>query len=241
MILVRGCPRDEDGGVNTPTTSAPSQHGTAPRTPPTGRRWAALALGAVALGLAACGSSSSSSTTTTSPPATSTSTTAPSTSTTGGSSTTTAVTPTTAGTTSCATSALAITVGSPNGSAGAIHYQITFRNTGSASCTLYGYPGVSFLSSTGTQIGAPAQREGSGGATTVTIPAGGNAYSSVAVTDPGIPPCSGSATATQVRIFPPGQTQFTSVAAPSGLQVCSSPNTPAYSSAIVTPVSTTAL
>ena len=132
-------------------------------------------------------------------------------------------------------------MGSPNGSAGAVHYQITFRNTGSASCTLYGYPGVSFLTSGGTQIGSPAVRPSSGTVATVTLHAGGSAYSSVAVTDPGIPPCAGSATAAQVRVYPPGETQAAVVAAPSGLLVCSSPNTTAYSSALVSPVSATAL
>ncbi len=94
---------------------------------------------------------------------------------------------------------------------------------------------MSFLAAGGAQIGAPAQRQGSVTPTTVTLAAGGNAYSSVAVTDPGIPPCSGSATATQVRIYPPGETHSALVAA-SGVAVCSSPNTPNYSSAIVAPV-----
>src|SRR5665213_2805819 len=147
-------------------------------------------------------------------------------------STTTSSGPKTAG---CATASLAITFGNPNGTAGAIHYSITFHNTGSSTCALYGYPGVSFLAAGGGQIGVPAQREGNLPPATVTLAAGGNAYSSVAVTDPGIPPCSSSATATQVRIYPPGETHSALVAA-SGVSVCSSPNTPNYSSAIVAPV-----
>ena len=190
---------------------------------------AVLLLAGTALGLAACGSSSSSTTTTTR--ASTTTTTAASTSTTSAS-TTTSSGPKSTG---CATASLAITFGSPNGTAGAIHYAITFHNTGSSTCTLYGYPGVSFLAAGGAQIGAPAQREGNLTPATVTLTAGGNAYSSVAVTDPGIPPCSASATATQVRIYPPGETHSALVAA-SGVSVCSSPNTPSYSSAIVAPV-----
>jgi len=192
---------------------------------------------ASAIGLAACSSSSSSSTTTT---AATTPTTKPSTPTTP----TTAVpvtTTTRASGNGCATSALTVTFGNPNGTAGAVHYTITFHNTGSTSCTLYGYPGVSFLSAAGSQIGAPAQREGGGTVATVTLAAGGNAYSSVAVTDPGIPPCSSQATATQVRVYPPGQTQSALVSAPSGVAVCASPNTSAYTSATVTPVSSTQL
>ena len=205
----------------------------------TGRR---LTTGAVvvgaALGLAACGSSSSSATTTTSRPTTTT--------TTAGSTTSTTARPTTTTTTKasgsgCATSALSLSFGSPNGTAGAVHYTLTFHNTGSTPCTLYGYPGVSFLTSGGTQIGAPAVRSGGAAPTTVTLAAGGDAYSSVAVTDPGIPPCSSQSDAAQVRVYPPGQTQSALVTAPTGVAVCSSPNTSAYSSATVTPVSSTQL
>jgi len=193
---------------------------------------AALLLAGIALGLAACGSSSSSTTTTT---RNATTTTAPTTNTT---TTTSASTTISSGptTTSCATASLAITFGNPNGTAGAIHYGITFHNTGSSACTLFGYPGVSFLAAGGGQIGAPAQRQGNPTPATVPLAPGGTAYSSVAVTDPGIPPCSSSATATQVRIYPPGETHPALVAAPAGVSVCSSPNTPNYSSAVIAPV-----
>jgi hypothetical protein len=195
-----------------------------------------VAAGALAVGLAACGSSSSTSTTTTAAPATTTTTT-----TSGGSSTTSSSTATTApGTPSCRTATLAVSLGPPNGSAGATHYGLTFRNTGTATCTLYGFPGVSFLDSAGHQIGDPAQRQG-GSPLTVTVGPGASAYASVAVTDPGIPPCSGSTAAAQVVVYPPGETHAASVAAPSGLKVCSSPNTSAYLSSTVSPVSSTAI
>jgi len=192
-------------------------------------------MGAVALALAACGSSSSSSSSSTAPSTTSstgspTSTTSASPTTTGGSTTTTGIP-------ACRTAALSIALGAPNGSAGATHYGLTFHNTGTAACTLYGFPGVSFLDTGGHQIGAPAQRPSGTALTTVTLMVGGDAFSSVAVTDPGIPPCSGSTAAAQVRVYPPGETRSTTIPAPSGLQVCSSPNTAAYLSSIVTPVS----
>ena len=140
----------------------------------------------------------------------------------------------------CRTAALTVSIGAPNGSAGADHYGLTFHNTGATYCTLYGFPGVSFLTGNGQQIGAPAQRAG-GAVVTVTLAAGGNAYASVAVTDPGIPPCTGSAPVANVRVYPPGQTQAVLVTAPSGMLVCSSPDTSAYQSASVTAVSATAL
>lgn len=200
---------------------------------------AVTGLALLAVGLAACGGTTSSSTTTTTRASTTTTTTHAAATT----STSPAVGTTTTGpsTTGCASSALTVTLGSPNGSAGSVHYRITFRNTSSSSCTLYGYPGVSFLTAGGALIGAPAQRQSGATPATVTLAAGGSAYSSVGVTDPGIPPCSSSATATQVSVFPPGETHAIIVAAPSGTQVCSSPNTTAYQSAIVMPVSATAI
>ncbi len=199
------------------------------------RPWVVVAIGALAVGLAACGSSSSSSTSTTQAPTT-TSTSS------GGSGTTTTTTTagstsTTAGITDCRSAGLALALGAPNGTAGASHYEITFRNTGSGACTLFGYPGVSFLDAKGRQIGSSAQRQPSGRPATITLAASGNAYSSLAVTDPGIPPCSGSTPAAQVRIFPPGNTQSILVKAPSGMLVCSSTNTAGYLSSIVTTVS----
>jgi hypothetical protein len=105
---------------------------------------------------------------------------------------------------------------------------------------MYGYPGVSFLDSNGNQIGDPAQQQG-GTLVTVTLAAGGHAYVSIAVTDPGIPPCTGPSTAVQVRVYPPGETQAAVISAPPNLAVCASPNTADYSSAFVTPVSATAI
>ena len=59
----------------------------------------------------------------------------------------------------CATTNLKLAVGQPNGAAGTIFYPLDFTNTGSAACTMYGYPGVAFVSSPGgSQIGAPASR-----------------------------------------------------------------------------------
>ncbi|HEY4928138.1 MAG TPA: DUF4232 domain-containing protein [Acidimicrobiales bacterium] len=195
---------------------------------------AVVALAALAVGLAACGSSSSSTTTTTG--AATTTTAASATTSTSGSTSTTRTS-----ITGCASSGLAVTLGSANGTAGSVHYPIAFRNTTSSACTLYGFPGVSFLTAGGTQIGVPAQRESGVAFATITLAPNGLAYSSVGVTDPGIPPCTGSSTATQVRVFPPGETHAILVAAPSGIAVCSSPNTANYQSAIVTPMTASSL
>jgi len=201
------------------------------------RRETVLLLAGFGLLLTACGSSSSSPTTTTMAGASTTapSTTAPrTTSTTSGSSTTsTASGPKTD---SCATRDLKISIGSPNGTAGAVHYVLTYLNAGTSPCTLFGYPGVSFLATDGSQIGSPAQRTTGVGVTSVTLAPGAPAYSGVSVTDPGIPPCSSSGTATRVRVFPPGETHEALAVPAGGIAVCSSGNTPSYRSAIIGPL-----
>ena len=137
---------------------------------------------------------------------------------------------------SCATRDLKISIGSPNGTAGAVHYVLTYLNAGTSPCTLFGYPGLSFLATDGSQIGSPAQRTTGVGVTSVTLAPGAAAYSGVSVTDPGIPPCSSSGTATRVRVFPPGETHEALAVPAGGIAVCSSGNTPSYRSAIIGPL-----
>jgi hypothetical protein len=59
----------------------------------------------------------------------------------------------------CSTSALRMTLGSAGAAAGHFHRALVFTNISAASCTLYGYPGVSFVATVGgRQIGAAAGR-----------------------------------------------------------------------------------
>jgi hypothetical protein len=60
----------------------------------------------------------------------------------------------------CSTAALRVTLGSQQGAAAGHFYRtLDFTNVSGASCTLYGYPGVSFVTGIGgTQIGAAASR-----------------------------------------------------------------------------------
>jgi len=59
----------------------------------------------------------------------------------------------------CAASSLKLSVGQSNGAAGSIYYPLEFTNVSQATCTLYGYPGVSFVARPhGGLIGKPAQR-----------------------------------------------------------------------------------
>jgi len=186
---------------------------------------AALGLGA---GLAACGSGHksaaapstttapastvhprSTSTTTTSPPTT---TTAPPTTTT----TTTTAPPTTTTTTApappaslsaCTSSHLAATLTSPQGAAGTTYYHLELTNTGSKPCTLYGYPGVSFVAgAAGAQVGAAAEHAtGVQPVATVTLDPGAFSVATLGIVDAGnYPPSCQITSASGLRVYPPG-------------------------------------
>ena len=57
----------------------------------------------------------------------------------------------------CTPTDLRLAVGAANGAAGTIYYPLDFTNASSSACTMYGYPGVAFVSSPGgSQVGAAA-------------------------------------------------------------------------------------
>ena len=63
-----------------------------------------------------------------------------------------------AGTQACANGSLLVKLGLGQGYAGGVYQAIDFTNTSGASCTLYGYPGVSLVAATHAQIGLAATR-----------------------------------------------------------------------------------
>jgi len=180
---------------------------------------AALGLGVV---LAACGSGhkSAAPATTTAPASTvrprTTTTTAPrSTTTTAPPSTTTTSPPSTATTTTappaslsaCTSSHLAAALTSPQGAAGTTYYHLELTNTGSRPCTLYGYPGVSFVTgATGAQVGAAAEHSSTTEPlSTVTLDPGASSVATLGIVDAGNYPTSCQITsASGLRVYPPG-------------------------------------
>ncbi|HEY2330335.1 MAG TPA: DUF4232 domain-containing protein [Acidimicrobiales bacterium] len=119
----------------------------------------------------------------------------------------------------CATSALTISIGAPEGTAGHFEYQIAFRNTSGATCGLTGFPGVSFVDGSGNQVGVPAARSPLS-FSTVTLVAGSTADAHLQVTDPSVLDCAPAAPAA-VRVYPPDQTAFADVPV-TGLSICPS-------------------
>ena len=119
--------------------------------------------------------------------------------------------PTQAGAAACATSALKVTVpkGQGNAAAGSSYYPIQFANVSGASCTLYGYPGVSFVTAPGgRQIGPAATRNPAAARQLVTVSPGQTAHAEQQVINAeNYPPADcGLVTAHWLKIYPPNQT-----------------------------------
>lgn len=138
----------------------------------------------------------------------------------------------------CSLADLRIIVMPPVGSAGALHYEFTFENVSATTCSLYGFSGVSFQNSEGDQIGPPAER-GTVAPQFVTLAQGAKGYATLDVTDPGIPPCTGPGTVTEIKVYPPASYRAAYVAPPTGMQVCASPSTPNYVDTTIGPVTAT--
>lgn len=110
---------------------------------------------------------------------------------------------------SCVSSDLQAKLGASQGAAGTIYQVVVLTNTSDATCTLYGYPGVSFVSGVGGKvIGAPAVRNPAFADALVTLAPGGQANTLVGVEDVGALPQSKcqAGKATWLQIYAPGDT-----------------------------------
>jgi Protein of unknown function (DUF4232) len=106
----------------------------------------------------------------------------------------------------CATSALKVTLGRANATAGTIFYPLKFVNKSKTSCTLRGYPGVSAVGKRGKQIGNAAKRVPSK-FRTVTLKPGKQQSSSIGIIETGnfSPARCKPVTASGLKVFPPNQ------------------------------------
>jgi hypothetical protein len=111
---------------------------------------------------------------------------------------------------SCATSALHVSVSPSQGvAAGSSYYPIVFTNVSPTSCTLYGYPGVSFVTGTGgSQIGIPATENPAHPRKLITLAPGQAVHAELQVVDAqNYPPAQcAMVTAHWLRVYPPNQT-----------------------------------
>lgn len=122
----------------------------------------------------------------------------------------------------CTTSALKISQSAPNGYAGGVIVTLVFTNATGAACTLYGYPGVSLVSSAQTQIGLAAKRSGTA-VKLITLAPGATASASLQIVDALNFPSTtcDPVKAAYLRIYPPNQTA--SVLLTNTSQTCSKP------------------
>lgn len=112
-----------------------------------------------------------------------------------------------AGPAGCLASALQATLGIAQGAAGTLYQVVVLTNTSNSTCTLFGYPGVSFVSGVGgQQVGAAASRNPAEASTLVTLAPGGQANTLIALHDAGAyPPSECQPTSVDwLRIYPPG-------------------------------------
>ena len=121
-----------------------------------------------------------------------------------------ATTPAVAGPAPCPTRYLGVKAGLSQGTAGSTYQVIDFTNISNISCTLYGYPGVSFASTgpSGGQIGLAAKENPVTPRELVTLAPGATANALLRIADAGnFPPATcGMVTAHWLVIYPPNQT-----------------------------------
>jgi hypothetical protein len=108
----------------------------------------------------------------------------------------------------CSSSALRVSVGAAAGAAGSIYYPLDFTNVSGTTCTMYGYPGVSFVSAPGgAELGGAAVRNPAVGPGLVRLAPGAVAHASVqVVVAQNYPPARCKpVTAHWLRVYPPDQ------------------------------------
>jgi len=125
----------------------------------------------------------------------------------------------------CATGQLSIKVGETQGAAGTDLFPLVFTNTGTSSCLLQGYPGVSYEGPTGSQVAAAAVRSGTSDGPVISVAPGASAVANAVVAEAAIASCAHPIPVVGFRVYPPNQ--YTSLLAPTRLPVCSnaSPDT----------------
>lgn len=115
----------------------------------------------------------------------------------------------TAGAAGCATRDLQAKLGVAQGAAGSVYQVIDFTNISNATCTMYGYPGVSLAGGTPvTQVGAAASRSTVAGPAVVTLAPRQTANALLRITQAVNYPsatCSPAKT-TYLQIYPPNET-----------------------------------
>ena len=115
-----------------------------------------------------------------------------------------------------------VAVGQGNGALGTIYYPLEFTNMSGHTCSLFGFPGVSAVNSSGRQLGSPAQWIRTTSPRTVILAPGATAHTQLAYHDAVVgtePGCDPVNSAVLLRVYPPDQRNATYAAF--SFQVCS--------------------
>ncbi|HYH30254.1 MAG TPA: DUF4232 domain-containing protein [Pseudonocardia sp.] len=108
----------------------------------------------------------------------------------------------------CTTGRLAVSLGEPEGAAGSVYRALVFTNTGSETCELRGFPGVSYVAGEdGHQVGPAAEMSGERGGQ-VPIPPGSTARAQLRLVNvQNFDPAACEPTPVRgLRVYPPGDT-----------------------------------
>jgi Protein of unknown function (DUF4232) len=115
-----------------------------------------------------------------------------------------------------------VAVDQGNGAAGSIYLPLQFTNLTKHACSMYGFPGVSAIDRHGHQLGSPAGWDRVTAPRTVVLAPGATAHTILRWSDAEVttaPGCDPVFTASELRIYPPGQYRATH--AFFSLEVCS--------------------
>jgi hypothetical protein len=125
----------------------------------------------------------------------------------------------------CPTSRLSVRSAGGEGAAGSTYETLLLTNTGSVTCLLRGFPGISYVDAAGQQVGAPAVRSGQPGPA-VRLAPGAAATATLRTVHPGIQEgceqTSQTAPVSALRVYPPANS--TALRLPlTGVTACTDP------------------
>jgi len=114
------------------------------------------------------------------------------------------------GASACPTSALSVKPGVSQGAAGSVYQVIDFTNIGSSTCTLYGFPGVSFTTGTSSSqvAGLPAAEDHTTARQLITLAPGATGNALLRIVNAENYPASrcNPVSTTYIQVYPPNQT-----------------------------------
>ncbi|HSE29628.1 MAG TPA: DUF4232 domain-containing protein [Candidatus Saccharimonadales bacterium] len=118
--------------------------------------------------------------------------------------------------TTCNTDELSLTVQEGSGTgAGTLSYDLIFTNTGSRTCALFGYPGVSFVNSNGNIVGEPANRVANAPEAKLSLAPNTKVKAPISVSNQANFTNGECKTgATKLRVYPPNDVGYLSVTSP---------------------------